>query len=71
MMDFFEIGSCELFAWLALNCEPPDLCLLSSEDYRHELPVSGRNLKILHDEYELFAVWRGYLHSRIYVGTLK
>jgi hypothetical protein len=24
---------------LALNCHPPDLCLLSSKDYRHEPPV--------------------------------
>jgi hypothetical protein len=29
--DFFEIGSCKLFlSRLALNCNPPDLCLLSS-----------------------------------------
>jgi hypothetical protein len=27
--------------WLALNCDPPDLCLLSSWDYRCEPPVSG------------------------------
>jgi hypothetical protein len=27
---FFEIGSPELFAQLALNLDPPDLCLLSS-----------------------------------------
>jgi hypothetical protein len=27
--------------WLALNRDPPDLCLLSSWDYRREPPVSG------------------------------
>jgi hypothetical protein len=26
---FFEIGSHKLFTWLTLNCDPPDLCLLS------------------------------------------
>jgi hypothetical protein len=36
MMTFFEIGFLELFAWLALNRNPPDLCLLSSQDYRCE-----------------------------------
>jgi hypothetical protein len=30
VMGFFKIGSHELFAPLALNCNPPDLCLLSS-----------------------------------------
>jgi hypothetical protein len=28
-----DMGSCELFA---SNCDPPDLSLPSSEDYRHE-----------------------------------
>jgi hypothetical protein len=23
---------------LALNCDPPDLCFQSSQDYRHEVP---------------------------------
>jgi hypothetical protein len=26
---------------LAVNCDPPELCLLSGEDYRHEPPVPG------------------------------
>jgi hypothetical protein len=29
---FFEIGSCRLFALLALNCDPPDVCVSSSWD---------------------------------------
>jgi hypothetical protein len=29
VMDVFKIGSHELFAGLALNRDPPDLCLLS------------------------------------------
>jgi hypothetical protein len=32
-----EMGSCELFAWLALNCDPPDLHLPSTWDFRFEL----------------------------------
>jgi hypothetical protein len=35
-MVFLEIGSHELFAQLASNNDPPDLCLLSSWDYRCE-----------------------------------
>jgi hypothetical protein len=27
---YFKIGSHELFAWVASNCDPPDLCPLSS-----------------------------------------
>jgi hypothetical protein len=33
--------SLELFAWLALNHNPPNLCLLSNLDYRCEPPVPG------------------------------
>jgi hypothetical protein len=29
---------------LALNCDPPDLCLLSSQDYRCEPLVPGPSL---------------------------
>jgi hypothetical protein len=38
-MVFLNIGSSELFArgWLQTT-NPPDLCLLNSWDYRHELP---------------------------------
>jgi hypothetical protein len=39
VMGFFEIGSLKLFAWAASNQDPPDLCLLSSWDYRRELLV--------------------------------
>jgi hypothetical protein len=28
VMGFFKIGSLELLARMALNCDPPDLCLL-------------------------------------------
>jgi hypothetical protein len=30
MMGFFETEYHELFAWLASNHDPPDICLLSS-----------------------------------------
>jgi hypothetical protein len=40
-MNFFEIGSYELFAWAGLELDPPDLCLLSSWDYRREPQVPG------------------------------
>jgi hypothetical protein len=30
VLGIFEIGSQELFAWLASNHDPSDLCLLSS-----------------------------------------
>jgi hypothetical protein len=36
---FFKIGSYELLAGLALNCDPPDLWFLRSWDYRREPPV--------------------------------
>jgi hypothetical protein len=36
MIGFFKIGSQELFALVASNHDPPELCLLSSEDYRRE-----------------------------------
>jgi hypothetical protein len=42
-MGFFEIGSISL--GLASNCDPPDLCLLKSQDYRHEPPVPVNVLK--------------------------
>jgi hypothetical protein len=38
-MGFFEIGSLKLLAQLAPNIYPPDLCLLSSLDYRSEPPA--------------------------------
>jgi hypothetical protein len=43
MMGFFKIGSPQtiLLAW---NHNPPDHCLLSSYDYRCEVPVPGPNI---------------------------
>jgi hypothetical protein len=38
---FFKIGSHKLFAQQGLNLYAPDLCLLSSWDYRREPPVPG------------------------------
>jgi hypothetical protein len=43
-MDYFEIGSQELFPWAALSRYPPDRCLLSSWDYRREPRVPGLNV---------------------------
>jgi hypothetical protein len=43
---FFEIGSRRTICpGLALNCNPPDLCLLSSKDYRlgHQRPAKSRD----------------------------
>jgi hypothetical protein len=34
VIGFFKTESQELFSQLASNCDPPDLCLLSSWDYR-------------------------------------
>jgi hypothetical protein len=32
---------------LALNCDPPDPCFLSSQDYRCEAPAPGSRLDVL------------------------
>jgi hypothetical protein len=37
MMGVFEVGLTNYLPELALNCNPPDLCLLSSWDYRLKL----------------------------------
>jgi hypothetical protein len=39
VMGFFKMGSQELFVGAGLK--PPDLCLLSSWDYRREPPAPG------------------------------
>jgi hypothetical protein len=41
VLCILEIGSHALFARLASNLNPPDVCLLSSQDYRREPPVPG------------------------------
>jgi hypothetical protein len=41
--SFYKIGSCQLYLHgLASNLNPPDLCLLSSLDYRHNKPPAPR-----------------------------
>jgi hypothetical protein len=43
MVGIFEIGF-YLFLkkpGLASNCDPPDLCYMSSYDYRHKSPMPG------------------------------
>jgi hypothetical protein len=37
VIGFFKTGSLNYLPLLALNCDPSDLCLLSSWDYRREL----------------------------------
>jgi hypothetical protein len=41
VMDFFKLGSSKLFAWLALNCDLLDVCLLSSQitGISHQCPT--------------------------------
>jgi hypothetical protein len=42
VMGFFEMGGLSNYLLgLALNCDLPDLCLLSSWDYKCETPVPG------------------------------
>jgi hypothetical protein len=45
VLSIFKVGSYELFApEMALNLDPPKLCLLSSCDCRSELPVPSLEL---------------------------
>jgi hypothetical protein len=44
---FFEIGSHKLIAWAGLNCNFPDLCLLSCKDYRCDPPAPGNILLLV------------------------
>jgi hypothetical protein len=41
VMGIFKIGYMSYLPKLALNHNPPDLCLLSSWDYRRDPPVPG------------------------------
>jgi hypothetical protein len=49
-MGIFEIGSLNYLPGLASNCDPPDLCLLSSWDYRHE-PLAPSSSSLFLNEY--------------------
>jgi hypothetical protein len=42
---FSRQGLANYLLRLASNCDPPDLCLLSSWDYRHEPPASSQKKK--------------------------
>jgi hypothetical protein len=44
---FFEIGPHKLFAWAGIEPDPPDLCLPSSWDYRHEPLALGKHTVLL------------------------
>jgi hypothetical protein len=46
---------------LASNCDPPDHCLLSSEDYRCEPPVPGSCLML-----ELFFIQMSFLKFNLF-----
>jgi hypothetical protein len=39
VLDILELGLKNYFSSLALNCDPPDLCFLNSQDYWCEPPV--------------------------------
>jgi hypothetical protein len=49
VMGFFEIESHKLFAWAVFKPWSSDLCLLSSQDYRHE-PLEPGSLYCFHIE---------------------
>jgi hypothetical protein len=56
-MIIFKIGSRKLFAQAGFNLDPPDLCLLSSQDYRCEsLVPSGLWIFLMVLECELRAL---------------
>jgi hypothetical protein len=42
VLGVFEIESDKLLSRLASNRDPPDVCLLSKQDYRQEPPVPGK-----------------------------
>jgi hypothetical protein len=48
---FSRLGLANYLSRLASNCDPPDLCLLSSWDYRCELSVPGLYCIILTEPY--------------------
>jgi hypothetical protein len=39
LFEFLCVCLANYLPWLSLNHDPPDLCLLSSQDYRHEPPA--------------------------------
>jgi hypothetical protein len=47
---------------LALNCDPPDLCLLSSWNYRREPLVPGSNFVFKEKAY-------AYMHRKLLEGN--
>jgi hypothetical protein len=44
-MGFFKVGLANYLPRLTSNCNPPDLCLLSSKDYRREPLAPGPEIK--------------------------
>jgi hypothetical protein len=48
---FFEVGSCKLLAQIGFR-DPPDLCLLSSYDYRCESLVPSYSAHFVDEDVE-------------------
>jgi hypothetical protein len=46
VLGIFKIGPLELFAWGWCQTNPPDLCLLSIEDYMCEQPALGSGCSV-------------------------
>jgi hypothetical protein len=47
MLGIFKIGLTNYLPRLALNHDPPDLCILSRQDYRLESPVPGLEIALI------------------------
>jgi hypothetical protein len=55
---FFEDRfSWTIYLWLALNHDPPDLCFLSSQDYRCE-PLLPSSILLIHILYLKISFWK-------------